>query len=405
MAPGIRDVVVVGGGVVGTATALALAEGWRAAPLLLEAEDRLAAHQSGHNSGVIHAGLYYAPGSLKARTCTEGREALFRLCEEEGIAHRRCGKLVVATRPEHLPRLDELERRGQANGLRGLTRLCAEEIAEREPHAVGLAGLWVAETGVVDYREVTRAYARRLAMAGGEIQTGARVLAVVRRADALTLETTAGPVTTRALVGCAGAGSDRLARLCGLSPDLAIVPFRGDYHALVPAASELVRGLIYPVPDPAFPFLGVHFTRRIDGRVEVGPNAVLALARERYGRLAFVPRDAWDALTWPGLWRLVARHGREGLAELHRAFNPRAFAAAARELVPAVRREHLEPAGCGVRAQAVDRRGKLVDDFAILEGERSLHVVNAPSPGATASLAIGRTVAGKAADLFGLAAR
>ncbi len=402
MAPGIRDVVVVGGGVVGTATALALAEGWRVAPLLLEAEDRLAAHQSGHNSGVIHAGLYYAPGSLKARTCAEGREALFRLCAEEGIPHRRCGKLVVATRPEHLPRLDELERRGRANGLSGLKRLRAEEIAEHEPHAVGLAGLWVAETGVVDYTEVTRAYARRLAAAGGEVRTGARVLAVVRRADGLTLETTAGPITTRALVGCAGAGSDRLARLCGLAPDLAIVPFRGDYHALVPAASELVRGLIYPVPDPAFPFLGVHFTRRIDGKVEVGPNAVLALARERYHRLALVPRDAWEALTWPGLWRLVGRHGREGMAELYRAFNRRAFAAAARELVPAVRRQHLEPAGCGVRAQAVDRRGRLVDDFAILAGERSLHVVNAPSPGATASLAIGQTVARQAADRFRL---
>jgi (S)-2-hydroxyglutarate dehydrogenase len=399
------DVIVVGGGVVGVATALEVARRYRATVLLLEGEDRLAAHQSGHNSGVIHAGLYYAPGSLKARTCAEGRDRLYAFCAREGLAHRRCGKLVVATRPAELPRLDELERRGQANGIAGIERLPAERIAEREPAARGLAALWVPVTGVVDYAQVTRAYARHLSEAGGRIELAARVRRIVRRGETITAETTAGTFTARALVNCAGAGSDRLARLCGLTPALRIVPFRGDYHELAPARRELVRTLIYPVPDPAFPFLGVHFTRRITDEVEVGPNAVLALARLRYGRASVVPRDAWEALGYPGLWRLVARYWRVGLGELRRSWSRRAFAAAARELVPEVRARDLRPAGCGVRAQAVTHDGKLVDDFVLMSGERSFHVLNAPSPAATASLAIGRQVAEQAAQQFGWQAR
>ncbi|MFN7962838.1 MAG: L-2-hydroxyglutarate oxidase [Thermoanaerobaculia bacterium] len=396
-----HDLVVVGGGIVGLATALAVAERYRVSLLLLEAEDRLGAHQTGHNSGVIHAGLYYRPGSLKAATCAEGREALYRFCDEEGIPYRRSGKLVVATRPEQLPMLDELERRGRANGLSDLERLGPSELAEREPAACGVAGLWVAQTGVVSYPKVAEAYARRLAASGATILTGARVQAVNRRADGLVIETAAGSFEAAALIGCAGAGSDRLARRCGLAPQLRIVPFRGDYHELAENRRDLVRTLIYPVPDPAFPFLGVHFTRRIDDRVEIGPNAVLALARERYGRLSFAPRDAWEALAYPGLWRLARRYWATGLAELHRSFSRRAFAEAARELVPALRNDDLRPAGCGVRAQALDRQGRLIDDFALLAGERSLHVLNAPSPAATASLAIGRRIAEQAAEQFG----
>lgn len=392
---------VVGGGAVGVATAMALAEGGHLSLVLLEAEPALAAHQSSHNSGVIHSGLYYKPGSLKAETATAGRQALYRFCEQEGLPHRRSGKLVVATEERELPALAELERRGRANGLADLKRLSPAEMRDIEPEVAGLAGLWVGETGIVDFAEVTRAYARRVEAAGGEVHTRARLLLVHPRADGLTLETAAGELTCGFLINCAGLAGDRVARLCGVDPGLSIVPFRGDYYELRPERRSLVRGLIYPVPDPSLPFLGVHLTRTIHDQVEAGPNAVLALARERYRKLAFVPRDAWAALSYPGTWRLLRRYWRTGLAEVRRSLSRTAFAAALARLVPAIRRDDLVPAGCGIRAQAVDRDGKLVDDFRLVAAPRSLHVLNTPSPAATASIAIGRVVAERVREAMG----
>ncbi|HSF42343.1 MAG TPA: L-2-hydroxyglutarate oxidase, partial [Thermoanaerobaculia bacterium] len=297
------DVAVVGGGLVGLATAMALGGHGDLSVAVLEAEDRPATHQSGHNSGVIHSGLYYKPGSLKATLSTEGRRALYRLCEEEGIAHERCGKLVVAIRDDEIPRLDELERRGRANGLSGIRRLRREEIAEHEPHAAGVAGLFVPETGIVDYPAVARAYARRIEAGGGRVLTGARVLGIRRDGPGLVAETARGAVACSFLVNCAGLQSDRVARLAGIDPPARIIPFRGEYYDLVPERRGLVRGLIYPVPDPRFPFLGVHLTRRVDGTVEAGPNAVLAWRREGYRKGSFSPRDAGSILGWPGFWK------------------------------------------------------------------------------------------------------
>jgi L-2-hydroxyglutarate oxidase len=394
------DVAVVGGGLVGLATALAVGcpPPWGLARsatsvIVLEREETLAAHQSGHNSGVIHSGLYYRPGSAKAQTCTEGRDLLYRFCAEEGIPHEACGKVVVATTPEEIPRLEALESRGRANGLPGLERLTPEGIREREPHAAGIDGLWVPTTGIVDYGAVAAAYARRVREAGGTVRTGARVVGVERRGGEIILETTAGPVACRQMVGCAGLWSDRLARLCGLDPGVRITPFRGEYQALVPERRHLVRNLIYPVPDPQFPFLGVHFTRGVDGTVEAGPNAVLALARDGYSWSRIVPRDLLGTLTDPGFLRLAARHWRMGMGEVVRSWSRRAFVRALQRLLPELRVGDVHPHGAGVRAQAVDRRGNLLDDFHIVRAEGMVHVLNAPSPAATASIAIGRRIA------------
>jgi (S)-2-hydroxyglutarate dehydrogenase len=405
------DVAVVGGGIVGMATAMALAEGSAAAITVLEAEDRLAAHQTGHNSGVIHSGLYYRPGSLKAANCVAGREALYRFCAEHGIAHERCGKVVVATHEREVPRLEELERRGRANGLEGLRRLGPEEIREREPHARGVGGLFVPDTGIVDYTAVTEAYGTRVRAAGGRVETAARVLACRRDGSpggatpTLVLETARGELRCRALVNCAGLHSDRVARLCGVAPRVRIVPFRGEYYDLVPGRQDLVRHLIYPVPDPAFPFLGVHFTRRVHGGVEAGPNAVLALAREGYSRTSFSARDTAALLGFGGFWRMALRHWRMGLAESWRSTSTGAFVAALQRLVPEITRADVRRAGAGVRAQALEPDGRLSDDFLIVEAERMIHVLNAPSPAATASITIGRSIAARAIERFGLTRR
>jgi len=388
---------VIGGGIVGLATAVALLEAGAEDVTVLEAESRVAAHQSGHNSGVIHSGLYYRPGSLKARLCREGRAALLRYCEAEGIPHQRTGKLVVAGREEELPMLATLEERGRANGLQGLRRLAGPELREREPAVAGLAGLWVPEAGVVDFAVVTAALARTLEREGGKVETGARVMQLVRDGSrGLVVETTAGPRSARLVINCAGLQADRVARLCGANPDVLIVPFRGEYYELVPERRELVRTAIYPVPDPALPFLGVHLTRTVGGHVHAGPNAVLAWAREGYRRLDISPRDLAGTLSYPGFWRMAARHWRAGIAEMGRSLSKAAFLRALQRLVPALRREDLVPGGSGVRAQAVDRTGRLVDDFHILETAGAVHVLNAPSPAATASLAIGREVAARA---------
>ncbi len=394
------DVAIVGGGIVGTATAMALVGRPKVKVVVLEAEGKLAAHQTGNNSGVIHSGLYYKPGSLKARNCVEGREAMYAFCQAQGIPHDRCGKLVVATEPSELPALDELERRGRANGLQGLRRLRGEELTDYEPSVRGVAGLHVAETGIVDYTAVTNAFARLVAEGGGEVRTASRVRKVVHRIGSLVLETEAGAVESRTLINCAGLQSDRVARLCGVDPGVKIIPFRGEYYELSPARQSLVRNLIYPVPDPRFPFLGVHFTRMIRGGVEAGPNAVLAFRREGYRRTSFSLGDSLEMAGYLGFWRMASKYWPMAVAEWHRSFSKRAFVKALQGLVPALKAEDVHPSGAGVRAQALDRRGGLLDDFHIVEAEGMVHVLNAPSPAATASIAIGRAIAEMAARSF-----
>ena len=388
------DTAVIGGGILGLATARALGLRSNGTVIVLEAEDTLACHQTGHNSGVIHSGLYYRPGSLKAENCRLGREAMYAFCDEHEIPHERCGKLVVATSTSERPWLDELERRGRANGLSDLTRLEKDELREHEPHVAGVAGLHVPMTGIVDYRQVSQAIAGDVRERDGEIRTGARLVGFRRDNGCFILETTTGVVSAKRLVSCAGLQSDRVARLCGVTPSVRIVPFRGEYYRLESHKASLVRNLIYPVPDPNFPFLGVHFTRMIGGGIEAGPNAVWALKREGYSRTAFSVADTASALTWPGFWKMAGRHWRTGCGELWRSWNKAAFVRALQKLLPEIREDDVAPHGAGVRAQAVAGDGSLLDDFAIERGENQLHVLNAPSPGATASLAIGDTLAG-----------
>ncbi|MCP4202749.1 MAG: L-2-hydroxyglutarate oxidase [bacterium] len=387
------DIAVVGGGIVGLATARSLLRQNRYTVAVLEAEDEVARHQTGHNSGVIHSGLYYRPGSLKAKNCLEGSRALYRYCKSRQIPHERCGKLVVAVEPRELPALEELGRRGRANGLVGLRPLSGREIREYEPHAAGVAALWVPETGIVDFRRVATAFAEEIQSYGGEIYTSQRVEAVRREPPRLLLIARNAEVRCRHLVNCAGLQSDRLARLCGCDPGLRILPFRGEYYELRAERRHLVRNLIYPVPDPDLPFLGVHFTRTIDGRREAGPNAVLALAREDYSRFGFSARDASASIFYKGLWNLAQDYPRTAAAEVVRSLSRRAFVASLRKLVPALRTEDVQRAGCGIRAQAVLPSGALVDDFRILDAEHSTHVLNAPSPAATASISIGEAIA------------
>lgn len=397
------DLAVIGGGIVGTATAMALLESVPGLSLVvLEKEARLAAHQTGHNSGVIHSGLYYRPGSLKAKNCVTGREALYRFCADHGIAHERCGKVVVAAREEELPALAELERRGRANGLKGIERLDGGQLREFEPHVKGEGGLYVPQTGIVDFVQATEAFAEVIRQKGGAIRTSSQVRSVRRRPGGFELSTPRGKVTCRFLVNCAGLQCDRVARLCGLDPGLKIVPFRGEYYQVIEKRRTLVRNLIYPVPDPAFPFLGVHFTRMIDGTVEAGPNAVLAFKREGYDRLSFSLGDALETFCYPGFWWLAGRYWLTGFREYYRSFSKRAFVRELQRLIPELKGADLVRAEAGVRAQAVDPDGNLLDDFRIVEGEGMIHVLNAPSPAATASISIGQAIANKARENFGL---
>ena len=392
------QVVVIGGGIVGLSTALALTRGARPVqPVVLEKEDRLAAHQTGHNSGVIHSGIYYRPGSLKARLTVSGAKRMVDFCREHSIAHNLCGKVIVATATSELGRLDELFRRGTENGVPGgVERIGPERLREIEPHAHGIAALHVPATGIVDYPAVTRRFAELVGGAGGTVRLGVRVLGLVRDGGGWVVETDGGSIRESLVINCAGLQSDRIARASGLEPGLRIIPFRGDYFKIVSSKEHLVRSLIYPVPDPAFPFLGVHFTRMIHGGVEAGPNAVLSLHREGYGKLAFDPRDAWGTATFPGFWRLARRHWRTGAGEVHRAFHKAAFTRALRRLVPSLDPDDLEPAPSGVRAQAIERDGSLVDDFSIRHLDGIVHVLNAPSPAATASIPIGEAIAEEA---------
>ncbi|MEU3046834.1 L-2-hydroxyglutarate oxidase [Streptomyces sp. NPDC006984] len=386
------DVLVVGGGIVGLSTAYALS---RSAPgtevTVLEKERGPARHQTGRNSGVIHSGIYYRPGSLKARYAVRGAAETVAFCKEHGVPHEVTGKLIVATGRPELPRLHSLVQRGRENGI-PVRELGASQIPEYEPEVTGLAAIHVGTTGVCDYR----AMAARLALASGaDVRYGQEVEAVDRRPWGVAVRTTGGAVVrARALVNCAGLHCDRVARLAGDDPGMRIVPFRGEYYDLL--RPGLVRGLVYPVPDPAFPFLGVHLTRGVEGGVHVGPNAVPALAREGYQRWTARPRDVAETLRWPGSWRIARRHWRHGAGELHRSLSKRAFTQAVARLLPAVTEDDLRPAAAGVRAQAVLRDGTLADDFVLREGPRTVHVLNAPSPAATAALPIGREVARRA---------
>jgi L-2-hydroxyglutarate oxidase len=384
------DCVIVGAGILGLAVArevLRREPGTRL--LVLEREHEIAAHQTGHNSGVIHAGIYYAPGSLKARLCVAGARELYEFCDEHGIAYERCGKLIVALDASELPGLDELERRGRANGVPGLRRLSAGELRELEPHVAGIAALHSPATGIVDFGAVARALASDLESLGAAVRTGV----TVRSISGSVVDTSEGPIRAKRVVACAGAWSDRLAEASGEPPDPRIVPFRGGYLRLRSPARQLVRSLIYPVPDPSLPFLGVHFTKRVDGDVWLGPSALLAPSRTAYRLSSVSRRDVVDTLRWPGTWRMARRWWRTGLTELHLAARRRAFVAACARYVPAVTVSDVEPGPAGIRAQAVARSGRLLDDFAFAGGDGVLHVRNAPSPGATSSLAIARVIA------------
>jgi (S)-2-hydroxyglutarate dehydrogenase len=399
------DVAVVGGGLIGLATAYRLLERRPGVRLVvLEKEEQLALHQSGRNSGVIHAGLYYTPGSLKARLCREGMTSLLRFAESHDIPFRTCGKLVVALDESELGRLEELKRRGLANGIQGLRELEGEEIREIEPHVTGLRALHVPETGTIDFRRVALAYAGEVEARGARVLLARRVESIERRNGRHVLRSESGEeILALSLIGCAGLHSDRVAALSGARRDsYRIVPFRGDYYTFRPEARGLIRGLVYPVPDPSFPFLGVHFTRRIDGELWAGPNAVPAFAREGYRRWQVNPRELIGTLAFPGFRRLARTYARTGAAEIWRDFVKRAFVSDMRRYVPEVESGQVRFGPSGVRAQCMNADGSLVDDFLLEESEGAIHVLNAPSPAATASLAIGRVLAEKAIDRFEL---
>jgi (S)-2-hydroxyglutarate dehydrogenase len=403
------ELAIIGGGILGLATGLKIFEAHPAASLLiLEKEPEIARHQTGHNSGVIHSGLYYKPGSLKAQGCVAGRKALMAFCEQNSVPYEICGKVVVVTAEEELPRLDELYRRGVANGLRGVEIIGPERLKEIEPHSAGIKALYVPETGIIDYTRVAAAYAAKIRAGGGEIRTSSKVTTITERGGEIALQTTTGEYRARYLINCCGLQSDMVAKMAAGGGDSSeehrIVPFRGEYYKLAPAKHYLVRNLIYPVPDPTFPFLGVHFTRMVkgDGGIEAGPNAVLAYAREGYRHTDINAGDLWNTVSFKGFWAMTGKYWRTGFGELYRSLSKAAFVRALQKLLPEITESDLVPGGSGVRAQAVSASGALVDDFVIKQSRNAIHVLNAPSPGATASLAIGQSIAAMAAKNFDL---
>jgi L-2-hydroxyglutarate oxidase LhgO len=396
------QVVVIGGGIIGLSTAMQLVRrypGWRVA--VVEKEAELATHQTGHNSGVVHSGIYYRPGSQKAQFCVGGNEALVRFCQENEIEYQRCGKVIVATDSSELGRLQNLCERGIANGVAGLEMISPQRLREIEPHASGIQALWAPNTGIIDFVQVARAYAMKFQQDGGEIFTSAPVVNIVRSSDALALETPGGTLRARHLINCAGLYADRVAEMMGEKIDVRIIPFRGEYYTLRPESQHLVKGLIYPVPDPRFPFLGVHYTRNIHGHVEAGPNAVLALKREGYRKRDIDLGESWETFTFSGFWKMSRRHWKTGLGEMYRSYSKRVFVRDLQRLLPEIQEKDLAPGGAGVRAQAISRGGALLDDFNILRGREAVHVLNAPSPGATSSLSIGAYIVDLAAEAFG----
>jgi len=400
--PGECDIVIVGGGILGLAVARELLARQPGARLcLFEAEDGVGRHQTGHSSGVIHAGIYYQPGSLKARLCVEGARALYEYCEERGIPYAKSGKLVVATEDGELEGLAELERRGSANGVSGLRRVGPDEIAEIEPEARGVAALHSPETGITDFIAVAEAFRTDVAAAGGTVHLNSAVAGVGHVPGRIVLRHTRGKTRAAAAVFCAGLWADRLAVACGAPADPRIVPFRGGYREVPKDAASAVRGNIYPVPNPALPFLGAHLTRTLDGRLLIGPSALVSPARDAYRLTKVRPRDLGETLIWPGTWHLARRHWRAGLTELYRAASQRAFIAEAARLVPVMRGVATRPAAAGIRAQALARDGTLVDDFVVHRSERAIHIRNAPSPAATSSLALARLIADELAAVSG----
>ncbi|PYX86898.1 MAG: L-2-hydroxyglutarate oxidase [Acidobacteria bacterium] len=399
------DIVVIGGGIVGLSVAMEMTRRFPQLLLLVaEKEAALASHQTGHNSGVIHSGVYYKPGSVKARTCVAGAGAMVEFCQQHGVPFEVCGKVIVATAEAELPRLQELLQRGQANGISGLRLLSPEELRAIEPHCRALGALHVPTTAITDYVVVSRKYADLATSRGAQVRTACEVVGFRRDGTCTILETTQGSFATRYVINCAGLQSDKISRIAGGKPEFQIVPFRGEYYDLIAERHGLVRGLIYPVPDPRFPFLGVHFTRRIHGGVDAGPNAVLAFKREGYKKGDFSLRDTLDALTYPGLWRMAAKYWRSGLDESYRASSKAAFVKALQRLVPEIQASDLVPGGSGVRAQALQRDGTMVDDFQFTCAGNMLHVGNVPSPAATASIPIGRAIVDMAQEHFGLGA-
>lgn len=391
------DVAIIGGGIVGLATAYRLQERFPGKEVVvLEKEREVAQHQTGHNSGVLHSGIYYKPGSLRATNCREGKQAMQDFCDKEDIPYQLCGKVIVAISNDEIPRLEKIFERGQANGV-NCQMIDADRLKEIEPHSAGIRAIHVPEAGIIDYRQVCERLALRITDAGGKIMTSAKVTGMFRRDSRMVVQSTAGELETKLVVNCAGLFSDRVAWLSGQRPDAQIVPFRGEYFELKPSVHHLCRGLIYPVPDPNFPFLGVHFTRMIHGGVECGPNAVFAFKREGYYKTSFNLMDTLESLTYPGFLRMAMRHWRMGFHELWRSFSKDAFVTALQRLVPEIRSEHLVSAPAGVRAQALSRDGNLVEDFLIVENDLVVNVCNAPSPAATASLNVGKLVVDKIA--------
>ena len=401
----LYDVAIVGGGIVGLATAYQLTRQHPGRKIVvLEKEQTLAKHQTGHNSGVLHSGIYYKPGSLKATNCRHGKALMEAFCRDQGIDHEICGKVIVAVGEADLGPLDTIYDRGQKNGV-ACEMISQERLRELEPHAAGIKAIHVPEAGIVNYKQVSDRMGQLIREAGGEVKTGAGVMDIHQEADGLTIATAAGDVKARYLINCGGLHSDRITKLTGQKPPAKIVPFRGEYYELRPEARHFCKNLIYPTPDPAFPFLGVHFTRMITKdahgyHVECGPNAVLAFRREGYHRTSLHLGDLAETLTYPGFWKMAGKYWKTGMGEMWRSVSKGAFVKALQRLLPEIRAEHLEPAPAGVRAQALSPDGKMVDDFTIAEGERVVNVLNAPSPAATASLAIGEHIVGLVAKRF-----
>ena len=391
----MHDCVIIGGGIVGLATAVAVGKkNPKARILVLEKETELAQHQTGRNSGVIHSGIYYKPGSFKAKFAKAGAVSMVEFCKEHGIKHEVCGKVIVATCEAQLPQLEKLFKRGLENEL-PVTKLTAEQVREIEPHVKCLAGVKVPTTGITDYKQVCATYAGIVRKQGGEVKAGVKVLHIHSVNGSHRIETTAGEFEAKFLINCAGLHCDRVAKLAGLQPPMQIVPFRGEYYELIPERRHLVKTLIYPVPNPDFPFLGVHFTKMIDGSVHAGPNAVLAFKREGYYKTDFSARDTWETFTYKGFWKLAKKNFGEGLMEMRRSLSKKLFVRSLQELIPEVTESDVIPCKAGVRAQALLPDGGMVDDFLFVEDRSAIHVCNAPSPAATASLEIGRAVAEK----------
>ena len=401
MKKNIYDIGIVGGGIIGLSTALQISNTYPDLRLIvLEKEGDLGLHQSSRNSGVIHSGIYYRPDSMKAKTCVSGARKMIEFAQEHNINHEICGKVIVATNQMQIPRLEELYKRAKANGVEGIKMIEKEELLEKEPYAKGVKALWVPSTGIIDYPGVLKTYAKLILEKGQEIKLNQSVKKIEIKENQIYIDCNNGEFCSSYLINCAGLYADRIAGLAGAKLPVKIVPFRGEYYQIKPSKENLVNGLIYPVPDPAFPFLGVHFTKRIDGTVEAGPNAVLAFAREGYRKNNFNFIDLMETITYGGFLKLASKYWKVGMGEMYRSFNKNAFTKALQELLPEIQKDDLIDGGSGVRAQAIDRNGKLIDDFSIIHTEKALHVCNAPSPGATSSIAIGETITSMLKESF-----